>query len=250
MCKSHAEGGKRCAADTRPAYQAAIAQVASATTESARNDVRSAVTESVVSHASTRTGAKEVADLRGQATRDGDVAQQWWLQHCEDRGAQQREVDEMIEQKLRERNDERAAAQTRPAYEAALERLNQCTTEGGRNMVREEQLASMVNHAATKKGAAEVAALREQAARSGDIAQEWWLKHCETKAVEKRQVDADMRRLAREHGGAARTAPARTAAAPRPRTPEPAAAQRTHRTAPTESSLGSWGDYVPASYSH
>ena len=112
MCKSHAEGGKRCASDTRPGFSSAVAQVAAMGSEGARNDVRARVTDSVVSHAATRSGAKEVAALREQAARDGDVAQQWWLQHCEDRGAQQREVDELIERKLRERKGAREAAQS------------------------------------------------------------------------------------------------------------------------------------------
>ena len=119
-------------------------------------------------------------------------------------------VDQVVEQQIRARQEERAAAQTRPAYAETVARLAATTSERARNSLRMDSMSSVVSHAATTVGAREVAAWREEAARSGDFAQERWLKRCEIKAASPVVV----------------------------------------RSAPTTSTLGSWGEYVPASFQH
>lgn len=92
MCESLAEGGRRCAAHTRPAFDEAIAAIVAAPDDAARNEARAQGIGAVAAHASTRTGATEVAALR-EAAEQGNAPQvAAWLATCERLGASQRDA--------------------------------------------------------------------------------------------------------------------------------------------------------------
>lgn len=62
MCQSQADGGKRCATHTRPAYTAAVADIMNVP-EPDRPATADRVRNSIITHALTPAGAKELNDL-------------------------------------------------------------------------------------------------------------------------------------------------------------------------------------------
>lgn len=72
MCQSLTEGGRRCAAHTRPKFQSAIEEVQSCGSRRAQQDAMVRRVDDVMWHAVTPTGAIEVAAVRDYAERSGD----------------------------------------------------------------------------------------------------------------------------------------------------------------------------------
>lgn len=73
MCQSAADGGRRCAAHTRPGFEAALVLVTGAHGLGAVMQAQVLQMDAVVAHAGTAKGAAEVADRRDRAEHDGDV---------------------------------------------------------------------------------------------------------------------------------------------------------------------------------
>lgn len=72
MCQSLTDGGRRCAAHTRPGFHAAIDAVNTAPTRTAQIAAEVENAFKVAQHAATPTGAREVTDLCEQAELNGD----------------------------------------------------------------------------------------------------------------------------------------------------------------------------------
>lgn len=79
MCESLADGGRRCAAHTRPAYEAAMARLGGATDPTEQAEARATGTGEVAAFASTRSGRPEVeqAFVAAELARDHETAA--WL---------------------------------------------------------------------------------------------------------------------------------------------------------------------------
>lgn len=73
MCQSVSEGGRRCAAHTRRGYEVAVDAVSTARGPRAIAATQVAVMDAAAAHASTPTGAREIAQRRAEAEADGDV---------------------------------------------------------------------------------------------------------------------------------------------------------------------------------
>jgi hypothetical protein len=95
MCDSLAEGGRRCAAHTRPPFQTALNRVYNAS-ENDKGEARAAGVVAVSAHASTRTGAQEVDALIEHAVNDRRHDHAAWLTTCRRLGDSQREAAEEI----------------------------------------------------------------------------------------------------------------------------------------------------------
>lgn len=72
MCQSVAEGGRRCAAHTRPGFETALASVTSAHGLSAVVTAQVEAMDAAAAHAATPAGAREVADRIVALTAQGD----------------------------------------------------------------------------------------------------------------------------------------------------------------------------------
>lgn len=87
MCQSQAEGGRRCAAHTRPAYRKAVDEVLDACTSHRARSARESGYASVVAHAMTTAGRVEVeADVERVYRQRGEyvdgVGTARWLLMC------------------------------------------------------------------------------------------------------------------------------------------------------------------------
>lgn len=80
MCDSLEEGGARCAAHTRPAYNRVKGELASPTGERGATIESEANTLAVIAHASTKSGHDDVAALAESHHADPETAH--WLTHC------------------------------------------------------------------------------------------------------------------------------------------------------------------------
>lgn len=100
MCQSQAEGGKRCAAHTRPGFEAALTTVGSARGGVALIEAQVSSMDAVAAHAATPTGAAEVADRRAAAERDGDEVTADFLRSCENVASTMREAQEAVAREL------------------------------------------------------------------------------------------------------------------------------------------------------
>lgn len=87
MCKPMAAGGRRCAAHTRPAFEAAVETIRSTTVEQDCFETHLAAVGAVAAHASTPSGMKEVTSLAVRAESDGHDDLASVLRDGERRGA-------------------------------------------------------------------------------------------------------------------------------------------------------------------
>jgi hypothetical protein len=100
MCQSQAEGGKRCAAHTRPGFESALTTVSAARGGLALIEAQVSSVDAVAAHAATPTGATEVAQRREQAERDGDEVTADFLRSCENVASTLREAQEAVAREL------------------------------------------------------------------------------------------------------------------------------------------------------
>jgi gamma-glutamylcyclotransferase (GGCT)/AIG2-like uncharacterized protein YtfP len=91
MCKPISEGGQRCAAHTRPKFQAAVAGT-------------QAWDDAAADHASTRTGHDELLHLFWAAEEAGDVEQMVALETAMKRGQQIRDANEAAAEAIRNKD--------------------------------------------------------------------------------------------------------------------------------------------------
>lgn len=125
MCQSQAEGGKRCAAYTRPRFKDALDSVATAQGGKAIIEAQVVAIDAVAAHAATSAGAAEVAAHRKQAEREGDTVTADFLRSCENVAATMREVHQAVSREIAARPSPAAVttptqASTQPSTQPAL----------------------------------------------------------------------------------------------------------------------------------
>lgn len=100
MCKPAREGGRRCAAHTRPKYEAAIAAVRAAKGVEARTEVQVDAMGDIARHVSTRSGERDVMAAREEALKVGDTATGFYLTSCLNIGREMRAAYRGIEKDI------------------------------------------------------------------------------------------------------------------------------------------------------
>jgi DNA polymerase III epsilon subunit-like protein len=95
VCLSLKDGGRRCVAQTRPGFQAALkaATLAAHLPAKGRNATYDEHTNAVTQHARTTTGAHETTQAINAADTAGDTEQAAWLESCLNRGRAMAEAD-------------------------------------------------------------------------------------------------------------------------------------------------------------
>lgn len=116
MCKPAREGGRRCAAHTRPKYKSAIADVKAASGTESSTDAQVEAMADIARHVSTRAGEKEVMAARKDALEAGDVTTAFYLTSCLNIGREMRVAFQHIEKDIAAATGEasRSSARTRP----------------------------------------------------------------------------------------------------------------------------------------
>lgn len=135
MCEPLSEGGRRCAAHTRPRFRAIVGQVAAASSPAASNEMRAQGIGEVSAHASTPAGAEEIGRLKDAADASGDTNTAAWLSTCLRLGASQAEAATEIRRAIRAQR-EQAVPVGRLARGTVLHVGEGVTTGYGRDFMR------------------------------------------------------------------------------------------------------------------
>jgi hypothetical protein len=113
MCEPKSEGGRRCAAHTRPDFQTAIARVTSAKTAQQLDTALFNGYLDIARHASTPTGERETKALRAEALNQGDDDMASYLDACLTVAEGMRYTHARIAEELRARTGSHDAAARR-----------------------------------------------------------------------------------------------------------------------------------------
>lgn len=138
MCQPASEGGKRCAAHTRPPYLAVMADLDGANKFS-RNKVRLARSgeqtnmQVLIDHASTPQGRKEIEAAADKYQRDADPQTAMWLRASLKHGGQKAEADAAV----------RKAIKTARTKEKRAETLSSSTLKPTKGVTVEKSLAGV-----------------------------------------------------------------------------------------------------------
>lgn len=103
MCRSGRDGGRRCAAHTRPGFHRALSAVSAAAATGAQDRISAAFiahTQPATVHACTPKGAREVAEALHQATASHQTVLADFLTHVQDRAARQTQQAQAVEEHL------------------------------------------------------------------------------------------------------------------------------------------------------
>lgn len=105
MCQPKSEGGRRCAAHTRPNYLAALSRIDNCETWHARQAAQVDTMADIARHAATPSGGREVQQRRDEAHQAGDYATVGFLDACSRIGSEMRKNFDAIERDITNRVD-------------------------------------------------------------------------------------------------------------------------------------------------
>ena len=106
MCQPKSQGGRRCAARTRPGYEAAITRITGAESWAARQAAQVDAMADIARHVATPAGGREVQQLRDGLHNNGDHATAGYLDSCLRIGSEMRKNFDAIEADIVRRRDE------------------------------------------------------------------------------------------------------------------------------------------------
>lgn len=146
MCESIETGGKRCAAHTRPAFEALMESVRAENkfqrgrVRNARNNDGEPVMFAIRDYASTPQGAKDVASVIEEFEAERDTQTVMWLKTGLRTGAAKAEADKEIRKTIREAR----------VKEKRAENLSASTLKASRGVTAETSLAGIYPHIAER----------------------------------------------------------------------------------------------------
>lgn len=177
MCDSIAEGGKRCAAHTRPGFQKVMAAL-DATHRMSRNKVRLGKidgdlmnTQAVIHYASTPAGAKDVQAAIDKFQTERDMPTVMWLKNALVEGGKKAEVDLAVRAEIKVQAVKAKRAETKSSSNLSRSR-NKDTS--GRLAVAYAEAATMW-HPTKNTDHRTGDILTAEEVDGGSNAQVWWI---------------------------------------------------------------------------